>query len=168
MSALGSVESPQGEWRQAMRRSSTTGKCFCPASTVTTTSSRTPGQPLTRVCGLVHGEPRGHLARGSKRGARLAFAPESVSRLPEITVAHTCHSPCRPRTELSGRTGAYEETLAHRMLRCDARFFPLTSPSPTVLLEDRDRPIGAIPSGETPASGVTAPRWAAPYLRGTL
>jgi len=57
---------------QATRRSVTMGRCFCPASNVTTTSSRTPGWPLTSVWGLAQCEPRGHLVRGSKRGVRLA------------------------------------------------------------------------------------------------
>ena len=35
---------------------------------------------------------------------RLAFAPESVIRLAQITPADTCRSPCRPRTEFAGRT----------------------------------------------------------------
>jgi hypothetical protein len=35
---------------------------------------------------------------------RLAFAPESVIWLPQITPADSRHSPCRPRTEFSGRT----------------------------------------------------------------
>ena len=35
---------------------------------------------------------------------RTAFAPESVIWLSQITPADTRHSPCRPRTEFSGRT----------------------------------------------------------------
>lgn len=35
---------------------------------------------------------------------RLAFAPESAIWLSQITPADTRHSPCRPRTEFSGRT----------------------------------------------------------------
>ena len=54
---------------RAPRRSVMTGRCFRPPSNATASSSRTPGLPLMSVCGLAHGDPRGHRGRGSKRGA---------------------------------------------------------------------------------------------------
>jgi len=65
---LQTVGRPEG--RQATRRRVTMGRCLRPPSNVTTSSSRTPGLPLTNVGGAAHGEPLGHLDRGSKRGER--------------------------------------------------------------------------------------------------
>ena len=39
---------------------------------VTSNVNLAPGLPRTRAQGLAHGEPRGHAARGSNRGLRLA------------------------------------------------------------------------------------------------
>jgi hypothetical protein len=57
---------------QATRLRLMIGRCFRLASNVTASSRQTPGVPLMSVCGLAQGDLRGHLARGSKRGARLA------------------------------------------------------------------------------------------------
>ena len=56
-------QQPAGEG-QATRRSVTIGRCFRLASNVTASSSRTPGLPLTSVCGLAHGDPRPPGRRG--------------------------------------------------------------------------------------------------------
>jgi hypothetical protein len=49
-------------------------------------------------------EPSSQKGRPHHCLLRLAFAPESVIWLSQITPADTRYSPCRPRTEFSGRT----------------------------------------------------------------
>ena len=71
---------------------------------------RPPYSTSTYVSYLPRSAPRpGKRLRPSvealKPSLRLVFAPESISRLPEITVADTCHSLRRPRMEFLGHTG---------------------------------------------------------------
>jgi len=59
--------------------------------------------PLARgFCNVFFGFPL--LGATGQEPYRLAFAPESVIWLSQITPVDTRHPPCRPRTEFSGRT----------------------------------------------------------------
>ena len=70
MSVIDSDRRPSRYSRNALR--ATMGRCFRPRWKRTSRGNVAPGLPRTRAQGLAHGEPRGHAARGSKRGLRLA------------------------------------------------------------------------------------------------